>query len=75
MAGVDTHMLNQKTEHFTSQFSNVFYEPQELMYADTTIGSGINREIREQKRLLFQMERQNLKAVRQQEKQTKEALV
>ena len=61
---MDTHMLNQKNEHFTSQFSNVFYDPSELMYNDTTIGSGINREMREQKSFMFQMERQNLKAVK-----------
>lgn len=57
-------MGNNKTEHFTSQWSNVWLTPNELMFRDTSFASEIKRREREERTLLFNLERQRQKEQR-----------
>ena len=73
-AANSSYMGNNKNEHFTSKFSNIWLLPNDVMYHDSAINSSVQRKEREAKSILFNMERQQQKQERLREKQTKEAI-
>jgi len=66
---------NNKQVAFTSDFSNVWANNNEMMYRDTKISGASVRREREAKALLFQLERQVLKMERVKQKELKARLV
>jgi hypothetical protein len=48
---------NEKTDHFTSSFSNVWQNTSQLMFTDSHLGSETKRHDREARSLAFHLER------------------
>jgi len=73
-AAGSSYMGNNKNDHFTSKFSNIWLLPNDVMYHDSSMSSSIQRKEREARSIIFNMERQQQKQERLREKQTKEAI-
>lgn len=65
---------NNRGEQFTSQWSNVWLTPSEFMFRDTSFASEVKRKEREERALMFNLERQRLNEKRMTDKLAKEAL-
>ena len=71
-----SHYLgNSNKDHFTSEFSNIWLLPNDVMFHDSSINSDYRRKEREARSAVFNLERQQQKQVRLREKQAKEAIV
>ena len=62
---------NNRSEAFTTQFSNVWLTPAEMMFRDTTLNSDIGRRDREARALIYRLEKNEEKQVKKFEKETK----
>ena len=51
------YLGNNRGEHFTSQWSNVWLTPNEHMFRDTSFASEVKRREREERTLMFNLER------------------